>query len=149
MSPFLLVPALIGVAAVVQAGLNRQIASRWGLASSVLLSSSVLLAAALSLWLFSRFAPERLPSFFNAPTESKPFAAWYWVPGLLGLLIVAGLPWAIQRAGATLTFVVTIATQMVVSLAWDGLVEGRPFAWVKVAGSALAVAGAVLTALAT
>ncbi len=147
MFAFLIVPVVVGIAAVVQSGLNRQIGQRWGLAGSVALTSAVLFAAAVLLLAVSRWAPSRLPGFFNAPPGEKSFELWFLIPGLLGLVIVAGFPWAIHRAGATLTFVVAIAVQMMVSLAWDIAVEGQPFSWVKAAGAVLAIAGAGVTTL--
>lgn len=142
---FYLVPVLVGIAAVVQAGINKQAGERWGLAGSVFSSSMVLSAAALIIWLISLYSPDRLPPFFSAPANPRPFSPWFLIPGLLGLVIVTGLPWGIQKIGASLCFVIAIAVQMAASLAWDGVVEGRPFSWVKALGVGIATIGAIVT----
>ncbi|HZH04735.1 MAG TPA: DMT family transporter [Myxococcaceae bacterium] len=147
MSSFSLIPVLVGAAAVIQAVLNRQLGQRWGLAFSVALNAAVLLVASATLLGVSRWAPARLPSFFLAPIGPRSFPLWFFLPGLLGLSIVAGLPWSIERAGAAVTFVLLIASQVVVSLVWDAAIEGRPVSWVKAAGALLVIAGAVMTTL--
>jgi transporter family-2 protein len=63
------------------------------------------------------------------------------VPAFGGVIIVAGIPWAIARLGALPVLVGIVASQMVVGLLWDALVEGQPITALRVVGATLAVAG--------
>ncbi|MCB9763182.1 MAG: DMT family transporter [Alphaproteobacteria bacterium] len=137
-------PLLLGFAIVGQGVLNRAVGERWGLSAAVVLNATVLLASATAVMLLVRSAPQRFPAFFS-PHPSLDASAWWFIfPGMLGCVIVTGVPWAISRFGAAPVFVLVVAGQMVASLAWDALVEGRPATLPRVAGAALAVAGAAL-----
>lgn len=141
---FALLPALLGMAAVLQGGLNRQIARSWGLAGASLFNVLVLLAAVGGLLLVARARPEWLPPFFHVRGGPGDIRGWWVFPGLCGLALVAGIPWAISRLGAFPVFLGILGGQLVMSLFWDALVEHHPVSPLRLLGAGLALLGAWL-----
>ena len=137
-------PALLGLFTVAQNVLNRQIADRWGLSATVVLNAATLLASTTLLLLVVSRAPQLFPDIFRAHPTWESARWWFVVPGLCGCLFTTGMPWAISRYGAAQVFVLVVAGQMVFSLAYDALVEGRPVTAPRAIGAGLAVAGALL-----
>src|SRR4051812_44204258 len=140
-------PALLGFVSVLQAGLNRRIGSDWGLAGAALLNCLVLLAVAAALFLVTKAQPQALPEIFRDRGSFAHFLPWYFIPGVLGLVLVAGIPFAISELGALRVFVPLIAAQILGSILWDLKVEGLSVSFLRAAGSALALVGAVLVSL--
>ncbi len=140
----LLIPGFLGVAAVLQGGLNRQIAAQVGLPSAVLINASVLLLLSSALWILACRSPATLPAFMQLAGHPALFRAWWLLPGLLGLALVLGIPYAIPRLGAFPVFLGILVGQMITSLAWDAVLEGRPLTATKLCGAALALVAAVL-----
>ncbi len=139
---FILLPGILGVAAVVQGGLNRQLSNTWGLSSTALFNTLILLAAALFLFALARVRPDLLPDFFRIKGSLDAFRWWYLIPGLCGLALVVGIPFAIHRVGAFPVFLGILGGQLVMSLIWDALVEHRPVTAIRMAGAALAIVSA-------
>ncbi len=141
-------PIFLGAATVLQGGMNRQIASHWGLSGAVLLNSLVLLLLAGLLYYFSRSMGSRFPEL-SPPSNASAGSAgwWYWIPGFFGFCIVAGVPLAISRAGAVKFFLAFIGAQLLASLLWDAAIEGLPLNAYRLAGTAIAFAGAILVIL--
>jgi transporter family-2 protein len=137
-----LFPALLGVAAVLQGGLNRQISTHWGLAGATLFNTVVLLGASLVLLILVRFRPDWFPPFFALKGGLAAISWWWLLPGLCGLALVGGIPWAISRVGAFPVFLGLLGGQMVTSLAWDAFVEGHPVTVIRILGAGLALLGA-------
>lgn len=73
------------------------------------------------------------------------FHWWSILPGICGLAVVLGLPWAIGQIGALKVFLILVAAQMVSSAFWDIAIEGVPLNGYRIAGIGLAVSGALLT----
>lgn len=139
-----LVPVIVGLGAVLQGALNRRIAGRWGLPAAALLNATVLLVAVGCFFLLAKTREELLPvSLRLKPMEEGP-SVWFVLPGLLGFALVAGIPWAIGEIGALQVFVLSISSQLLGSMAWDALAEGKPVTWNRVGGVLLAIAGALL-----
>jgi transporter family-2 protein len=146
MSSAVIVPLLLGIISVLQAALNRRIASVWGLLPATLLNALVFTTCATVCVLFARTG--KAPSAdWMLPVSLRDMRAVWLVPGLFGLAIVIGLPWSLERMGALGTFVSMIAAQMVTSVAWDYFAEGVAMSWMRVLGAGLAIAGAALVAL--
>ena len=141
---FSMLPALLGVAAVLQGGLNRQISGHWGLAAAALFNTVVLLIAVCCLLAFARLRPEWLPPFFHLRGSLAELRWWWIFPGLCGLALVAGIPWTISRIGAFPVFLGLLGGQLLMSLAWDAFVEHRPVTLVRLVGAGLALLGAWL-----
>lgn len=143
MSSLLLVPVCIGVVAVVQATLNKEIAERWGLAPTTLLNTAVALACTVAFLGYCWVGAPR-EGMLRVSFDASSFRAWWLLPGLFGFAIVVGLPWAVSKAGALPTFVALVAAQVVASALWDRFVVGIPFSTSRVLGALLAVASVVL-----
>jgi uncharacterized membrane protein YdcZ (DUF606 family) len=140
----IVVPLLVGVATVLQGTLNRWLMDRWGLAAAVCVSSVVFGVVSVTVLGAAWARPHWFPRSF-APTGSLSDLSWWFVlPGLFGLVIVFGAPWAIGQLGAARVFVAIVAAQMGASLVWDALAEGIPPTTTRIAGVMLAVVGAWL-----
>jgi len=128
-------PVAVGVCGVLQAGLNRRIAEEWGLAWVVMWNTLIVLvltAIVIGLGLF--------PGKINFSTMKW----WHMLPGLFGFVIVLCIPVSISKIGALNSFLVLISVQILVSGAWDKIVEGAELSWTRVLGASLALAGAWL-----
>lgn len=139
------IPVLVGVAVVLQGGFNRQVSEQWGLANTVFVNGIVFLVVSILLWLLARLRPGMLSPEFLPPIDGSSVALWRLIlPGVFGVLIVTGLPWAIARLGALGAILIVLVTQLVVSILWDRFVEGLPLHPTRIAGAALALIGAWL-----
>jgi transporter family-2 protein len=140
-----LIPVFVGVAVVLQGGFNRQVSQQWGMATTVLVNGMVFLGVALLLWAIMKLRPGFLPREFLPPEDGGAVALWRVIlPGVFGVLIVIGLPFAITRLGALGAILILLVTQLVVSMIWDALVEGVSVQPLRVAGTVLALVGAWL-----
>lgn len=139
------VPVLVGVAVVLQGGFNRQVSAQWGLANTVLVNGIVFLVISVGLWALVKLRPGLLGAEFLPPPTSGPVALWRVIlPGIFGVVIVTGLPWAIARLGALGAILILLVTQLALSLIWDAVVEGVPIHPARVGGAVLALVGAWL-----
>ena len=145
MNSFIQLPVVIGAALVVQAGMNRQIANLWGLGGAVLLNSVVVLLLSVLVFVVVRARPELFPEFLHWPERPGSFAWWRgFVPGVLGITIVLGLPWAFARLGALEVILTVMVAQVIVSLLWDARIENIPAHPLRIVGALVALAGATL-----
>jgi len=134
-------PIGLGIAAVVQAGLNRKIAGHWGLSTAVLLNSlGIFIVSGIFLWLCASKIIS-VPDFMLPRLDLKTFQLWYLIPGVLGFSLVLGIPLGIYRIGALQIFLGLIFAQIVTSFMWDWWVEGITFSWNRVIGGLLAFLG--------
>lgn len=138
-----LIPAALGVLIVLQAGLNRKIATAWGLPSAVLLNGLILACGAAVLFAYALIRGGD-SSQLQVHIDGKAFAFWFIFPGLIGLTLVFGGPWSIARWGAVQTFVTIVSAQLFASLIWDWQVEGIPASKARIAGVILAWLGVLL-----
>src|SRR4051812_34502384 len=99
MTPMVLVPIALGLAAVIQGSLNRRAAVHIGLPAAVVLTHAVALVCACGLWLWLRSAPASLPSAFLPSQPTGRVELWYLVPGLVGFVFVCGMPLSFTRLG--------------------------------------------------
>ena len=147
MTAALIVPFTLGCLAVLQVALNKRIAGVMGLTQAVILNAFVLLVVALAFWLMARGSREQLGEWLVGSGGPGDFQLWWVIPGLCGLTLVAGMPWAAARIGALQTFVLMVAAQMVFSILWDHFAEDLPVTLPRVVGAGLAIAGAAVTAV--
>ena len=138
-----LVPMLCGLAVVAQAGLNRRFAGQWGLMSAVLVNMVVATVVTFAVYLTVRAVPGLWPEAASQGRLSG-FTPWHLLPGLCGVVIVLGMPWAMSRLGAVQSALLLMAAQLLTSLVWDAMVEGRPATFPRVLGSGLAFTGAAI-----
>lgn len=128
-----LITFAVGIAAVLQAGLNRLLGKDVSLASALFLNGAVFFTCSLVYWLWRK-----------EEATSGSWAWWAFIPGILGFLFVLGVPFAISRLGATSVFVCLIAAQICGGLVWDWSVEGLPINLWKLVGAGLTLVGALV-----
>jgi transporter family-2 protein len=139
----ILIPVCLGAAAVIQATLNRQIAERWGLAAAAVLNTLIATVCSVAMLVYFMASAPRT-DIFRTSFAAADFRAWWLLPGLFGIGIVVGLPWAVGKAGALPTFVSFVAAQMLTSAVWDRVVFGIPFSASRAIGAALALVSVLL-----
>lgn len=143
-----LVALLAGAFGVLQNTLNKQFATSLGLAWTILINGIVLCVCGVAFFFALRFAPaESLPEIFRPLPGARGLRAYDVLPGIFGFLIIASLPWVIERQGATRVFIAIIAAQLITSMFWDLLVEGSAVSGWRAAGAGLALAGALVAVL--
>ncbi len=140
----LLFTIFIGLSSIIQAGLNRQMSTPWGLPSTVLLNAIMFLAASAVYFALAKWGWVQLPEALKERQGFENLQWWYLLPGLLGFIFVIGLPYSIARIGALQVFVGLVVAQMVGGLFWDRFVEGLDWSFSRVLGAILAVVALVL-----
>jgi uncharacterized membrane protein YdcZ (DUF606 family) len=136
-----LVALIIGVAAIVQGGMNSRLMPYMGLTHMVVLNNLVALGLSLGLWAVAKWAPQVLPEIFHLKTEARFPGLWALWPAAFGILIVAGLPYAFTLAGALTVFILLIAAQLIAGQVWDLTVEGHTLSVWKIVGGVIALFG--------
>lgn len=144
MSLAFLIPLALGTIGILQGALNKQLAQTIGVAHATMLGSVITLAFSVLLYIPARYAPHLLPELFQAKLSLLTWKWWYFIPGLFGLFIVAGLPFAFAKLGAVNVTVGLIAAQMITSVLWDLGVEGLAVSWTKWLGLVLAFTSVLL-----
>lgn len=134
----------LGVLAVLQGAINRIVAREWGLTSAIILNGLVIMGVSLMFYACVKFQPRLFPDFFRDKTELSRLSWYFFLPGLCGFVIVAGIPYAIDKIGALNVFIVIVCAQMAASLAWDNMIDGIPVSWPRLAGAVLAATGALV-----
>ena len=143
-----LVPVIIsllaGAATVLQGTLNKPIADKWGLSAAILITSLVFLASALIFLAMTLIKPSWFPGYMHFQTFWSSFQLYYLLPGILGFIIVAGIPLSIRGIGAVGTFIIMIAAQLIVGMVVDHFFLDQPVNLKKLGGAVLAVLSAML-----
>jgi transporter family-2 protein len=142
MTPWSLVPVVLGAVAVVQGMLNRNLASSIGLGRAAAINGAVVATALAAVYVAVRAWPDRFPELFHTRAGTLPW--WVIAPGLCGGVVVLITPWAISRLGAAPVFIGVVAGQMWTSLALDAWLLGAPISWPRLLGAAMTMAGVVL-----
>jgi uncharacterized membrane protein YdcZ (DUF606 family) len=143
----LLLPVVLGAVMVLQGAFNKQIMAHWGLGSVVVFNSVFVLLFSLFYMVVAWGAPQLLPGDLGNGGQLSQVRWWWLLPPVCGMAIITLMPVAIQRLGALKVFVVVVAAQMVVSMIWDGLVEGQGPTAGRVVGAALVAVGVVVASL--
>lgn len=144
MNIYLLLPLALGVTVVLQATLNRTMALQYGLASAVLLNAAVFFILSLGFFISAKYTPTLVPEFMRVRISEQSFSWLYLLPGLCGFFLVLGLPWAIQNIGPSTSFLLLIASQIVVSLGLEIYQSGITPPLVRILGALLVIVGAIL-----
>ena len=147
MNFFVIVPLTIGLLSVLQTTLNRQMADRWGLADVMLLNVLVMLLCTLLLSLLAhqKTPPSWLPTIFVAKGEiQNQIGVMNFLPGLFGLAVILGLPYATLHLTVAHVFVVFMGTQLLASIAWDIMIQNIPMTPLKGLGALFTLIGIVL-----
>lgn len=139
---------LAGVFGVLQAGMNKEIADSLGFTASLLFNGFFFLAFNSLFFLFVWWKPQSLGADFAIQWAFSDFRWWWVVPGFLGFALVMGLAVGVARIGATQTFVISVAAQVIASVLWDIYSgSGQPVTTLRVAGATVAFVGALLSTL--
>jgi transporter family-2 protein len=135
---------MAGCFGVIQSGLNKMISDHWGFSSALLLNGLVFLVFNFLLFSVVYFQPQIFPSEYRLQGSFGDFKLWWILPGICGFMLVMGLAVSLAQVGAVQTFVICIAAQIVCSLLWDLVVEGKEVATIRLAGAAITFFGAFL-----
>ncbi len=144
MNAYFLLPLALGVTVVVQATLNRTMSTAYGLSTVMAINAVVFFIFSVGFFLFAHYNPKLVPDFVQSRALIAPFLWTYIIPGFCGFLLVLGLPWAIEYAGASNSFLLLIASQIVFSFAYEVLQSGQMPSILKISGALLISAGAYL-----
>lgn len=139
----MLLPLLLGTLVVFQPALNRRVGETRGLSVAVVVNATVLLLLAFLLLLTLHWLGDRAPEWLRP--RATPFRLWHLLPGGMGFALVLLVPMAYRQVGALATAVWMLCGQMVTALVWDALNDGPKPTLARVAGTLLAMGGALLT----
>jgi len=134
----------LGLAAVLQAALNRRIAGEVGFINATLLNNVVLFGFSLAVILALATQGHWLE---HLRSREVSWHWWYLVPGLCGFYIVMMLPMVIAKAGASKAFVLFIAAQLIFSAGWDYLIEGIEVSPQQIIGVMIVFIGSFLAVM--
>ena len=143
----ILLSIMAGAFGVWQAGLNKVVADSLGFTASLLFNGVFFLVFNLVFFLFVYVKPKALPSEFTIQWAFQDFKWWWLLPGFMGFALVMGLAVSVGRIGAVQTIVISIASQVFASIAWDLYVGDFQMNKWRVIGAAVTLAGAILSTL--
>jgi len=145
---FLILAVVVGLATVVQGGLNRLVGGAIDLNTAILLNSIVVLIISALFYLFAKFFPQAVGAFFRPQElDLQRISELGWkviLPGICGFTIVMGIPWAMSKAGALQVFLAMIFAQILFSSIWDLSVEGVPLSAKRIIGGVITLIGAIV-----
>ncbi len=144
MNAYILLPLVLGLTVVAQATINRTMAEAYGLSTVMAINAVVFLLFSVGFFLFTHYNPKVVPEFVQNREWTSPFLWTYILPGFCGFLLVLGLPWAIEYVGASNSFLLLIASQIIISFAWELIQSGETPSVTKWLGAGLISAGAFL-----
>ncbi|MEY4630140.1 MAG: hypothetical protein RIQ81_260 [Pseudomonadota bacterium] len=139
-----ILPLVLGTLVVFQPAINRQIMDRNGLGFAIIMNHTTLFVLAMVTLGGFILLGEKVPEIVR-PRFSTGVNWWYVIPGIISFTLTALVPFAITSVGAVATVVGMLAGQLLTSLIWDAVAEGRPPTWPRVVGMTLAMAGAMLS----
>lgn len=136
---------LLGVAAVIQGGLNKQMTSDWGLFGALLINSTVLLIIVILMAFATAIYPQYFPAYLAPKFNWSTWKWWYFIPAICGTMLITGIPLAITKWGALVVFLTIVVGQMVSSIVWDMSMEGIALDPKRLLGVALAIVGLAIS----
>lgn len=143
----ILLPIGLGVIGILQGAINRQVSTYIGVAQATLITNVVTVFLCMALYLYTKNYAETMPSIFQIKAPLTTYKWWFIFPPIFGVLIVAGMPYAIFELGAVKVTVGLIAAQMVTSVLWDIYVEDINLNLMKIAGIVFAFISVVFITL--
>lgn len=138
-----LIPLAVGIAGILQGGVNEKISKDIGLAHGLMVGNTFVLILSILLIILTIKYPHIFPEYFKLKASFSTFRPWYLLPGLFGFIIITGIPMSIVKIGAIKTTVLIVVAQMITSIIWDLSVEKLPLNFMKSLGlffSVIAVA---------
>jgi uncharacterized membrane protein YdcZ (DUF606 family) len=139
-----LLPLLLGITVVAQATINKGMAGHFGLASAVALNAAVFFALSLGIYLIAKYTPALVPEIFRLKSTSGAWLWLYLLPGICGFTLVMGLPWSIELIGPSASFILLIASQVLVGLLIEFMQSGSTLSVAKLLGAGLVLLGSGL-----
>lgn len=130
----ILLPLIIGCVGILQGALNRQIATTIGVAQASLITNIGTVIICIFFYFMAKYFSDVFPELFQIKAPLTTYKWWYIFPPFFGFLIVAGIPFAIDKLGAVKVTVGLIAAQMVTSIIWDIMVADIGLNLMKVIG---------------
>ena len=143
----ILFPIGLGVMGILQGAINRQVSTYVGVAQATLITNIATMFMCTALYFFVKQYSEALPALFHLKAPITTYKWWFIFPPIFGVLIVAGMPYAIFELGAVKVTVGLIAAQMVTSVVWDIFVEDINLNLMKIAGIVFAFISVVFITL--
>lgn len=128
---------LVGAAIVVQNGMQAQLMRSANLWLLLVVGNLLAALACLVIFLGQR---ER----GGVVEELGKIPLLVLIPGICGVVITAGMPWAIARIGVFSTVMIVIGCQILASLAWDWFGAGAVPNGGRLLGALLVVVGVIL-----
>lgn len=120
----LLIPIIIGCIGILQGTINKKISDTIGVAQATLVGTIGSLIICIILYLLVKQYSTYFPELFHVKAPFKTYRWWYIFPGIMGVIIVATLPYAFSKLGAVSVTVGLISSQMVTSVLWDYFADG-------------------------
>lgn len=136
--------AVIGFLSMYQGGMNRLMTNDWGLPGTLLMNAFIFLLPALIFYWGVKWSWFPQTGVFQNLAPFQNIKLWHFLPGLFGFAFVLGVPIAISRIGAVLTFVTLVVVQIAAGASWDLLVENKSIGLQKWLGLSIALAGILL-----
>lgn len=131
----------VGFLSVYQGGMNRLMSDSWGLPGAVLMNALVFLLASVVFFFGLQWGMLPTTSLFQNLAPFQKIKLWHFLPGLFGFFFVLGVPLAISRVGATLTFIALVLAQVAAGSSWDYFIEGKNMNAQKWMGIGIALIG--------
>lgn len=129
--------ALVGAAIVVQNGTSAELMKNANLWLLLAASNLVAVAGALTIFAFKR-------DHGSLGEELGRLPLALIIPGVCGLIIIAGMPVAISKIGVSTTVMIVIGCQIVAGLAWDRFYAQTPISATQLVGAVIVAVGVLL-----
>lgn len=139
-----LLATMAGAFAVFQAGLNKVIADDLGFTTSLLLNGVFFLVFNAIMFALVLAQPKVFPPEFHVQWALHNFKWWWVVPGFFGFALVTGLAVGVGRIGAVQTIIISIAAQVLASIAWDYFTGDGQVTTMRLVGASVTVVGTVI-----
>jgi uncharacterized membrane protein YdcZ (DUF606 family) len=141
----LFLPLVAGALTVLQNTINKDVSSKISLQLSLLINNAFVLLLSVVLYLaLAKLPADSLPFLFRPKAGLGDFSWRFLAPGLCGFIFITIMPLAVEKAGAVRVVIGLIVAQIIVSMLWDYFAESLPLNFNRIAGAALALAGAIL-----
>jgi uncharacterized membrane protein YdcZ (DUF606 family) len=138
---------MLGIATVVQSGLNRQIAKDWSLNEVTLFNNLLVVGISLLAFIAAKYFTTATPDIFRIKSVIPSLKWWAIIPAICGWFIVMFFPFAISKIGALKVVVIVVASQVICGMLWDYFVEGLSISGTKILAALLAFASVIVANL--
>lgn len=130
------IATFVGISIVFQGALNRVLSDKTNLSFTVLWNAIIFLLASIAYFAFDQM---KSGSDLKLSAWTEKLQWWTVLPGIAGIIIVAGIPNAIEKIGASRTFLVVVVSQLLMSMAWDYFSDGAVPGFKQILGVLFAI----------